>query len=667
MSEWWQARPWRLIQTNMREIDMRDIDARVFVEQLLAFRANAVLVNTAGIIASYPTALPFHFQSPYLTGDSLERIIAACHAADIKVLARTDFSKVRRPIYEMHPEWAYVSPAGHVVDYNGDIHVCINGDYQQHYALEIMREAVSTLDLDGIFFNMGGYQVSDYSRNYYGPCQCESCRKAFMARYGLTLPTVEDMDDPVFRKYTLFKRETLMEHHAKVYRFLKDLRPDLCIANHEEFHNGFRRQESNTAIDRPLPHWQYSASDNTKWVVSSYPEVVSSNTTVDFIDFPYRHVAVSPHQQKLRLAQDLANGGSIDYYLIGRLDNHEDRSGYDAVKEMFAYHAAHEDVYQGLVSVAEIALMNGPDANQHEFRGWFRLLTESHQLFDTMMAQEALDMDWGKYKAIILPDYQVIPDILVTKLDGYVRHGGTLIVVGRSGLRDGELEARDGFPLECLGMERLLTIREDMTSSYLRLPKSMQIGGLAETELVYLDGPYLYGEYAATAQQLMSLIPPHNFGPPERCYYEIVTDHPGVVVNAYGQGKAMFIPWLPGSLYYRQGHTNTLDWVQVILQQLAGLKPLGGTLSPMIETTVFENAQEGYQLVHLVNGSGHFGTSFFAPIVATDLSIEVPCGRPPKGVTRVATGKPVPHEHADGSLTIAVDKLDMLAAFKIDL
>ena len=69
--------------------------------------------------------------------------------------------------------------------------------------------------------------------------------------------------------------------------------------------------EANTALDRPLPHWQYSASDNTKWAVSSYPEMVSSDTTVDFIDFPYRHVAVSPHQQALRLGTELSQRWGI--------------------------------------------------------------------------------------------------------------------------------------------------------------------------------------------------------------------------------------------------------------------------------------------------------------------------------------------------------------------
>ncbi|TVR53400.1 MAG: hypothetical protein EA426_17910, partial [Spirochaetaceae bacterium] len=73
-----------------------------------------------------------------------------CHAAEIRVIARTDFSKVRRPIYEKHPDWAYKTAGGKIVDYNGDVHVCMNGEYQQKYALEIIREVLETLRIDGI-------------------------------------------------------------------------------------------------------------------------------------------------------------------------------------------------------------------------------------------------------------------------------------------------------------------------------------------------------------------------------------------------------------------------------------------------------------------------------------------------------------------------------------
>jgi len=85
MTDWWTGKPWREIQTNLREIDMLDIDAQRVAKDLQSFKANHLMLNAAGIIASYPTKLPFHFQSPYLKGDSLQDILDTCHAAAIRV------------------------------------------------------------------------------------------------------------------------------------------------------------------------------------------------------------------------------------------------------------------------------------------------------------------------------------------------------------------------------------------------------------------------------------------------------------------------------------------------------------------------------------------------------------------------------------------------------
>lgn len=665
MTDWWVDRPWRMIQTNLREIDMIDMDAERYVAELLAFKATAALFNAAGIIASYPTKLPFHFQSPYLQGDGLGDVIEACHRAGIRLLARTDFSKVRRPIYEMHPEWAYISPKGQIVDYNGDVHVCINGDYQQHCALEIIRELVTEYDVDGIFFNMGGYQVRDYSGNYYGICHCPHCQEGFAAMFGLPLPVAEDMADPVYRKYVQFKKRTLREHHERVYTFIQNLRPDLCIANHTEFRRGIVRQESNTAIDRPLPHWQYSASDNTKWVTSSYPAMVASNTTVDFIDFPYRHVAVSPHQQKLRLAQALANGGALDYYLIGRLDNHEDRSGYAGIREMFHYHAAHEDDYVALKSEANVALLNGPEANQAEFRGWFRVLTEGHFLFDTLMVDTALELPWTKYRAIILPDYQPVSDALAQALDAYCAGGGTVIAVSRAAMRDEHYEPRPLPALKCLGIERVQAVRPNMRGTYFKLDDKTGLRRFADTDLVFVDGNYVYADYAASAERRLKLVPPHPYGPPERCYYTTVVDRPGVVVNRHGEGRAIHVPWEPGALFYRQGYTNTLDYCLDLLEGVAGIEPVGGNLSPMVEVTLFARRDGTHQLLHLVNGSGHYGVSFFAPAVMSDLTVVVPCEAAPRSVTSLVTGTSPETAYADGRLTVRIPRLELFDAIKI--
>ncbi|MGC9468587.1 MAG: beta-galactosidase trimerization domain-containing protein [Anaerolineae bacterium] len=664
MVAWWHTKQWRLIQTNLREIDMLDIDAQQVVADLEDFKANVLMLNAAGIIASYPTKLPYHTQSPFLKGDSLRDILDACHAAGIRVIARTDFSKVRRPIYEQHPDWAYRTADGDIVDYNGDVHVCINGPYQQHYALLIIEELFETHDFDGIFFNMGGYQTHDYSGTYYGICHCQHCQARFAEMTGCALPEREDIEDPVYRTYLAFKRQTLSEHQEKVYRFITDRWPDLCIANHTGFNDGFIRQESNTAIDRPLPHWQYSASDNTKWAVSSFPAMVSSNTTVDFIDFPYRHVAVSPHQQALRLAQNLANGGAIDYYLIGRLDNHEDRSGFGAVRDIFHYHAAHEDDYIGMQPKATVMLLKA-GVNQDAYRGWFRFLVEHHILFDVMRTDAALERSWEGYEAVVVPGVDLMSAELAEKLDRFAIDGGYLLVTGQSSFRDENGSPRTQPALKGLGVEEVLWIQDDMRASYLKFLDKTGFSRFDDTDLVYLDGAYVYARYTEGTDRRMRLIPPHNYGPPERCYYELIVDHPGFILRDWGAGRVIYVPWLPGALFYRQGHPNTAWFCADLLEGFAGVRPVGGNLSPHVEVTLLEREEDGTQLLHLVNGSGHFGNTFYAPVPMHDLRVCIPCEVVPSSVVGLWSDSSLDFDLDDGELMIAVKKLDLFEAIKI--
>jgi hypothetical protein len=665
MNDWWHTKQWRLIQTNLREIDMRDIKATQVVTDLQSFQANVLMINAAGIIASYPTKLPFHYQSPYLTGDSLHDILDACHAAGIRVFARTDFSKVRRPIYENHPDWAYISLKGQIVDYNGDVHVCINGPYQQIYALRIIEELLNTHDFDGIFFNMGGYQTRDYSGNYYGICHCQHCQHRFSEMFNLDLPQREDLEDPVYRKYSQFKQVTLSEHHKKVYNYIMENWPHVCIANHTQFNRGFIRQESNTAVGRPLPHWQYSASDNTKWAVTSFPDMVSSNTTVDFIDFPYRHVTVSPYQQSLRLVQNLANGGAVDYYLIGRLDNHEDRSGYQGIQDIYHFHAKYENVYTHNHSMAHILMLKAGE-NVQEYRGWYRVLTEGHFLFDVVRLDAAIQIAWDRYETIIIPGVTALSDELVKHLDDFVENGGTIIAVGQSGFRYEDFSQRQQPALACLGIDKVLCIREDMRSSYFKWKDKTNLLRFDNTDLVYMDSPYVYAQYVNDTMQNMQLIPPHNYGPPERCYYALTTDFPGFVIHPFGKGKGIYIPWLPGALLHRQGHLNTIDFCLDILQCFAKVESVGGKLPPMVEVTHFESDDSAYQLIHLVNGSGHFGNSFYAPVPVKELEVRIKMSRQPRLVIGLRSGQPLSHSWIDHQLIITVPELGLFEAIKID-
>jgi hypothetical protein len=667
MTNWWKGWPWRFIQTNLREIDMVDIDADRYVADLKDLKVTVTMINTAGIIASYPTKLQNHYQSPFLKGSSLKEITEACHKADIKVMARTDFSKIRRPIYEMHPEWAYVSPAGKIVDYLGDVHACLNGGYQQEYALKIIEETITSLGMDGIFFNMGGYQTRDYSYVYHGICHCDNCKRLFRERFSLPLPKVEDMSDPVYRKYLVFKRETSWAHKAKVDAFIHKARPDMLIDRSYELGTGLIRQESNTGLDRPLPHWQYSGSDNTRWAVGSHPNMISSNTSVDFIDFPHRHVTVSPHQQELRLVEDLANGGGLDYYLIGRLDNHEDKSGYEGIKRAFHYHAAHEDDYRDLESRAKILLIKGD--SQGEFRGWFRFLLESHQLFDVCGVEAATEIGWDRHTTIVLPDVRYVSDALAARLDAFAQAGGTVVASGQSGFYDQDYEKRTVPAIKALGIRAVESTRDDMRGAYFKLSPADQkrMPRFAVTSLAYLEGEYIFAAYDEKAMHYLKLLPPQPFGPPERCYpLNPPVDRPAFTVTPFGKGRAAYFPWLPGGLFHRQGYPNTADLVTDALESILGLAPVGGNLSPMVQVTHLARRDGKGDLVHLVNHSGHFGVSFFAPVTMSDIVVELPWERKPKSVESLLTGAAAEHAWAGGRLTIKVPRLALFEAFKIE-
>lgn len=393
--------------------------------------------------------------------------------------------------------------------------------------------------------------------------------------------------------------------------------------------------------------------------------MVSSNTTVDFIDFPYRHVAVSPHQQTLRLAQNLANGGAIDFYLIGRLDNHEDRSGFAPVKEIFHYHALHEAQYVDLRSRADVLLLKASE-HEGEYRGWFRVLAENHFLFDVVRLDAATHVPWDGYRVVIIPEIEAISDALAQRIDRFVHDGGTAVVVGRSGFRDAAHEARPAPALACSGIEAVLQIREDVTSSYLKFEDKTGFARFAATDLVYLHSPYIYARYAPEAQGYMRLVPPHNFGPPERCYYTQVTDHPGFVVHPFGSGQAIYLPWSPGALFHRQGHVNTADFCADLLQGIVGLEPIGGDLSPMVEVTLFERVDGSHRLLHLVNGSGHFGNTFYPPVPMTDVEVTLRQATMPVAVRALRADLSLPFAWEAGKLTVRLPRLELFEALRID-
>jgi uncharacterized lipoprotein YddW (UPF0748 family) len=153
-TRWWIDQPIRLVQTNLREIDSA-VDPARLLKQVADFKANTFLFGMGGIVAHYPTRVPFHQPSPHLPPDrdTFGEVLKEAHARGIRVVGRFDFSYAHRRAFEAHPEWFFRRADGGPVTYGELYLTCINAGYYREQAMVILTEALERYPVDGLFFN----------------------------------------------------------------------------------------------------------------------------------------------------------------------------------------------------------------------------------------------------------------------------------------------------------------------------------------------------------------------------------------------------------------------------------------------------------------------------------------------------------------------------------
>jgi hypothetical protein len=140
---------------------------------------------------------------------------------------------------------------------------------------------------------------------------------------------------------------------------------------------------------------------------------------------------------------------------------------------------------------------------------------------------------------------------------------------------------------------------------------------------------------------------------------------PGLVVSAHGQGRAAYIPWDVGGLYYRHSSPAHAALVaDVIDQLLPDGRQLRTSAHPLVEMTLMAQPARGRTLLHLVNGSGHHDTAYFAPIPMGDIRVELP--GVVKRVHAVAAGSDLAIASVGGASVVTLPRLDAYEVLTIE-
>lgn len=529
---WWTKKPMRLIQTNLREIDA-SLDVETYVNTIKDYNANIVIFNVGGIVANYETELPYQYKNPYMTVDFAGDIIKKLHADGIRLIARFDFSKLNETLAFQKPEWLYKSVKGDYVNYNGQVHTCFNGGYRQEYVYKIIGEVIDKYPIDGIFVNMHGYYDYDYSRNYHGICQSDACRDRFKEwSGGLDLPTEIDYHDSTYLVYQKFREVTTSDLFTKINQFAKEKNPEIAVCTYHVDGVDIVRSETATAFNERIDN-NYLSTSNTL-SNADISGKASTNSVVHFMGFRARHAGVSENLSKNRLLQSMLNAQWLDYYVIGHLDNQEDRRSLPLVKKIYQFHADYEAFFTNVKSKAKICLIRPYHGWSDEYFGMLKILAEKNYTFDIKYYNHIDEYGKGlhEYDVLVLPDADRLTDEMCQMYDDYVKKGGKLLATGGTSMADITGKSTGNIRIKALGIEKIASTLTEYQGSYISVSsedkRDFNKSLWDDTDIMYLHSNFHICKPAKGCKRYLQLIHPDNvmFGPPKNVIIHIRVIHP---------------------------------------------------------------------------------------------------------------------------------------------
>jgi hypothetical protein len=617
---WWRE-PFRMFQTNLREVDA-GLDVERVLDHLAEFGANAWLISVGGILSNYPTGLGFQTRNPRLadrpSGDLVGDAVEAARRRGVHVMARMDFSKIDARRAEEHPEWCFVDAAGEAQVYNGLTSVCPSGGYYQEKLFEVVGEVLDRYEVDGFFLNWMSFNEVDYSRRYRGVCQCPACARRFAAHSGgRPLPT--GRDSPGYQEWRRFAQDTLDDLHARIRAAVSARRPEAALILGEKADIVFH--EANNAVGRPL--WHHRTAEHVSAAKSYRPDVPVLVNAVGFVDMPYRLAGEEPHHFAQYLLQAISRGAVPSTYIMGTPDD----SAYeclDVAGEITRFHRDHAGVYRDLVSEARTLLVrpdppkDGLAAATSEFQGLYLSLLERHVPFDVLPEDKlAAVPDLSRYRLVVLPDLGALDADAAAALDAYAAAGGSVLATGSSGFD------ADAAGLACLPAARRLASRDTEEATRSLHLRGDPAPGRPWGFPVPVVGAFHVVEPRAGAETGLRALSRAPYGPPEKCHGHHELDHPGRLSAPHGKGTGAALPWTVGRGYREVGLSAYRD-----LFVAEALRAGGPGLS--LETGLPEQVEivpgrsAAGMVIHLLNRSGDAAQRFTEPLPIAESWLALP-------------------------------------------
>ena len=612
--KWWNE-DLRIIQYNLQVQDTEKMIPKEIAQGVKGMGGNAVVLNAGGIYAWYETRVPFHHRNEYLRSgsDLICEIIRCCHEEGIHVIGRFDFSKTDDVVYLQHPEWFVQDPEGNPVCYGGGrmgtwsllMSTCTNGGYRnEEVAAPVLREAVSMLGLDGVFFNAPHMEK----------CYCENCRRKYRENYGRELPEDQEAWHPDWT------RQCLKDNIMVQYRAVKETRDIPVILYYGTYRKDGKggpedldaryatadlicteAQDILSAGKEDLPElWKPSLNMRLGQCLGGKPRPFGIIHSCPGMD--WRHTGLPAAEYEFWMSQIPASGGRLWHSLTGFDATITDKRLLRSVKRINTGAEISGGLMREAVFAADILLLwdagisclNAVDA-----------MMRCHIPFDLCDGAHAAPEVLRKYRTVFLPDGFDADERLCSMLLSYVEAGGSLYVekTEAGGIKElRELLGIGEHPARGKGISAAYGVLEEEDGSL--------SDRLWETLYIPVKGDVLYVKKNDGAKIRMTLVPPFApadgvGAPPERASLPVSrTRIPLILDNTVGKGRVVSCFFGLSGLIRQIGLEDWKILFENCLSYLADGK--GEAEARELPEGVFfypYRTPEGY-LVHLVNGIG---------------------------------------------------------------
>ena len=170
------------------------------------------------------------------------------------------------------------------------------------------------------------------------------------------------------------------------------------------------------------------------------------------------------------------------------------------------------------------------------------MLKEDHRLFDVAEAGrlDAVSNKLDQYELILIPGIPFIKSKIFIEA---LKHTKACVVSTGLSFIQNETDLKEIFGVSL--KEKL----EQVRGGYLLTEPKSIFKHFEKRDWVYLDMEYYDMDTSEGNRNMLPLITPSRYGPPERCFGHQITNQPSVTIK----DNAVYFPWRPGTLYYKQG------------------------------------------------------------------------------------------------------------------